>query len=119
MKSFAKWKLELAKMTMWHSLAYCEITRKKAAKERNELLRSVFMAHIGSQYTSDQLVFLDESYKDERTINRGYGYSQMNTKAIILRGKHYTTPTLDGIIALPHLILDNARIHHDDGLLNF
>ncbi|CAG8518813.1 17716_t:CDS:2 [Gigaspora margarita] len=122
--------------TMWRSLAYCGITRKKAAKERNELLRSAFMAHVESQYTSDQLVFLDESYKNKRTINRGYGYSQINTKAIkktvVLHGKHYTilpALTLDSIIALSQmntfpyarsvLILDNARIHHDDGLLEF
>ncbi|RIB05982.1 hypothetical protein C2G38_2117164, partial [Gigaspora rosea] len=53
--------------TMWRSLAYCGITQKKlhkAAKERNELLCSAFMARIGSQYKSSQLVFLDESSKD-------------------------------------------------------
>ncbi|CAG8540756.1 44985_t:CDS:2 [Gigaspora margarita] len=49
-------------------------------KERNELLRSAFMARIGSQYTSNQLIFLDKSSKDERTIFRGYGYSELNTR---------------------------------------
>lgn len=146
--------------TMWRSLVYCGITRKKlhkAAKERNELLRSAFMARIGSQYTSNQLIFLDESSKDERTISRGYGYSELNTRAVkkvvFIRGKRYTLLpafTLDGIIAIdiiegsctkdrfkefvisqvlpqmnsfPHersvLILDNARIHHNDGLLEY
>ncbi|RIB04035.1 hypothetical protein C2G38_2149216 [Gigaspora rosea] len=54
--------------TVWRSLAHCGITQKKlhkAAKERNELLRSAFMAHIGYQYKSNQLIFLDESSKDE------------------------------------------------------
>ncbi|RIB07623.1 hypothetical protein C2G38_2252515 [Gigaspora rosea] len=51
---------------MWRSLLH------RAAKERNKLLRSAFMAHIGSQYTINQLIFLDESSKDERTISRGY-----------------------------------------------
>ncbi|CAG8847907.1 36031_t:CDS:2 [Gigaspora margarita] len=36
-----------------------------AVKERNELLCSAFMARIGSQYKREQLVFLDESSKDE------------------------------------------------------
>ncbi|CAG8676982.1 10566_t:CDS:2, partial [Ambispora leptoticha] len=134
--------------TLWCSLAYCGITRKKlhkAAKERNELLRSAFMLRI------------DESSKDERTISRGYGYSETNTRAVkktvFVRGVRYTllpALTLDGIIAVdimegscskirfkefvisqvlpqmnsyPHarsvLVLDNARIHHDDRLLEY
>ncbi|CAB5377316.1 unnamed protein product [Rhizophagus irregularis] len=54
--------------TLWRSLAYCGITRKKLhkiAKERNELLRSAFMARIGIQYQCEQLIFLDESAKDD------------------------------------------------------
>ncbi|CAB5381930.1 unnamed protein product [Rhizophagus irregularis] len=60
--------------TLWRSLAYCGITRKKlqkAAAERNELLRSAFIASIG-HYRIDQLVFMDESSKDERTSTRLY-----------------------------------------------
>ncbi|RIB22498.1 hypothetical protein C2G38_2295178, partial [Gigaspora rosea] len=45
--------------------------------------------------------------KDEQTIIRGYGYSEINTKAVekvvFLRGKRYTilpALTLDGIIAI-------------------
>ncbi|CAG8710093.1 14093_t:CDS:2, partial [Racocetra fulgida] len=30
---------------------------------------------------SEQLVFVDESAKDKRSIIRGYGYSQINTRA--------------------------------------
>ncbi|CAG8848369.1 29337_t:CDS:1, partial [Gigaspora margarita] len=48
-----------------------------------------------------------ESSKDERTISRGYGYSEINSRAvkkvIFLRGKRYTilpALTLDGIIAV-------------------
>jgi len=40
----------------------------KAAAERNELLRSAFIASIG-RYRIDQLVFMDESSKDECTSN--------------------------------------------------
>ncbi|EXX72206.1 hypothetical protein RirG_071490 [Rhizophagus irregularis DAOM 197198w] len=115
------------------------------------------MARIGIQYQREQLIFLDESAKDDRTISRRYGYSEINTRAIkkvvFIRGKRYTllpALSLDGIIAvdimeggctkekfkefvisqvLPQmnsypqarsvLILDNARIHHDDGLLEY
>ncbi|CAB4442179.1 unnamed protein product [Rhizophagus irregularis] len=96
--------------TLWRSLAYCGITRKKLhkiAKERNELLRSAFMAHIGIQYQREQLIFLDESAKDDRTISHRYGYSEINTRAIkkvvFIREKRYTflpALSLDGIIAM-------------------
>ncbi|CAB4494727.1 unnamed protein product [Rhizophagus irregularis] len=95
--------------TLWRSLAYCGITRKKlhkAASERNELLRSAFIATIG-HYRTDQLVFMDESSKDERTLTRLYGYSEINSRAIkkvvFVRGKRYTLlPALteQGIIAV-------------------
>ena len=40
------------------------------------------MARIGTKYQREQLIFLDESSKDKRTISRGYGYSEINTRAI-------------------------------------
>jgi hypothetical protein len=77
----------------------------KTAAERNELLRGAFIASIG-QYRIDQLVFMDESSKDERTMTRLYGYSKVNSRAskkvIFIRGKRYTLlPALteQGIIA--------------------
>jgi hypothetical protein len=52
------------------------------------------MARIGIQYQREQLIFLDESAKDDRTISRRYGYSEINTRAIkkvaFIRGKRYT-----------------------------
>jgi hypothetical protein len=78
----------------------------KAASERNELLRSAFIASIG-RYRTDQLVFMDESSKDERTSMRLYGYSKVNSRAlkkvVFVRGKRYTLlPALteQGIIAV-------------------
>jgi len=78
----------------------------KAAAERNELLRSAFIASIG-RYRIDQLVFMDESSKDERTSTRLYGYSRVNSRAlkkvVFIRGKRYTLlPALTerGIIAV-------------------
>ena len=65
------------------------------------------MSRIGAQYQREQLIFLDESAKDERTISRGYGYSEINTRAVkkvvFIRGKRYTllpALSLDGIIAV-------------------
>ncbi len=71
------------------------------------MLRSAFMASIGTQYQREQLIFLDESAKDDQTISRGYGYSEVNTRAVkkvvFIRGKRYTllpALSLDGIIAV-------------------
>lgn len=70
------------------------------------MLRSAFIASIG-HYRIDQLVFIDESSKDERTSTRFYGYSEVNSKAVkkvvFIRGKRYTllpALTKKGIIAI-------------------
>jgi len=62
---------------------------------------------IGQYYTSNQLIFLDESAKDERSLSRLYGYSPRNTRAhkkvVFIRGKRYTilpALTLDGFVAV-------------------
>jgi len=77
----------------------------KEAYERNELLRSAFMIHIRNNYKPDQLIFMDESSKDERSLSRGYEYSEINTRArkknVFIRGVRYTILpafSLDGII---------------------
>ena len=78
----------------------------KKAIERNELLRSAFIAFIG-QYRTNQLVFMDESSKDNHTIMCLYGYFKVNLrvskKIVFIRGKRYTIlPALteQGIIAV-------------------
>ena len=78
----------------------------KAASKRNELLRGAFIASIG-RYRIDQLVFIDESLKDEHTSTRFYGYSEINLKAfkkvVFVWGKRYTllpALTKKGIIAI-------------------
>lgn len=96
--------------TLWRSLRFCGITRKKiqkAAKERNDMLRRFYLYNIGMNYTSEQLIFVDESAKDERTLTRLYGYSLVNTRAkksvVFVRGKRYTilpALSLEGFIAV-------------------
>ena len=58
-------------------------------------------------YTAEQLIFIDESAKDERTFTRLYGYSPINTRAkksvVFIRGKHYTilpALSLEGFIPI-------------------
>jgi hypothetical protein len=70
------------------------------------LLRADYIYTIGSEYQAEQLIFLDESAKDERTLTRHYGYSHKNQivsqKVVFLRGIRYTilpALTLDGFIA--------------------
>ncbi len=69
------------------------------------MLRSEFILKI-SEFSSEQLIFIDETAKDERSLNRAYGYSTINTRAkksvVFVRGNRYTilpALTLDGFIA--------------------
>jgi hypothetical protein len=62
---------------------------------------------VGTHFQPEQLIFLDESAKDERTSCRQYGYSPRNQaaikKVVFIRGTRYTllpALSLDGIIAL-------------------
>lgn len=70
------------------------------------MLRADYIYTIGTEYQAEQLIFLDESAKDERTLSRHYGYSYKNQialqKVVFLRGIRYTilpALTLDGFIA--------------------
>ena len=64
-----------------------------------------------TSYNPDQLIFLDESSKDERTLSRQYEYSLKNTctiqKVVFLRGTRYTilpALSLDGILAVDIMV---------------
>ncbi|UZO06843.1 uncharacterized protein OCT59_027150 [Rhizophagus irregularis] len=95
---------------LWRSLQYMGITRKKlhkAALERNDIIRAHYLGVIGEHYTPNQLIFLDESAKDERSLSRLYGYSPRNIRAhkkvVFVRGKRYTilpALTLEGFVAV-------------------
>ncbi|CAG8769714.1 9457_t:CDS:1, partial [Ambispora leptoticha] len=51
---------------------------QKMVSGRSELLRSAFLANIGENYHPDQLIFIDEAAKDDRSLNRHYGYALKN-----------------------------------------
>jgi hypothetical protein len=64
------------------------------------------MYQIGIEYSAEQLIFIDETSKDERSVSRLYGYSYVNKRAnkkvVFIRGKRYTilpALTIDGFIA--------------------
>jgi hypothetical protein len=84
-----------------------DIKLQKAALERNEIVRAHYLATIGEHYTRNQLIFLDESAKDEKSLSRLYGYSPRNTpaqkKVVFVRGKRYTilpAITMEGFVAV-------------------
>ena len=79
----------------------------QAAHERNELLRNTFIAKVGREYRPDQLIFMDEASKDERSLSCGYGYSFKNTfaikKIVFIHGVRYMilpALSLQGFIAV-------------------
>jgi len=75
------------------------------AQERDEDLRADFTAQI-AQYDAEQLVFLDETSKDERTATRRRGRSKKGSRAqrrgVFVRGRRLTGTgalSLDGMMA--------------------
>jgi transposase len=84
------------------------ITRKrlsKIARERKLSLRSLYQTNLVG-IRREQMVFVDETRKDDRTTYRRYGYSARGTPAhgrvAFIRGKSYSilpAITVDGFIA--------------------
>jgi transposase len=78
---------------------------KKVASERNEDIRADFIARM-AQYLPEQLGFLDEVSKDERTAFRTRGRSRKGTRALMkgvfVRGRRFSAEgllSMDGMIA--------------------
>ena len=78
---------------------------KKVAAERNERLKADFIRHM-AEYEPEELCFLDETLKDERTPTRMFGWAKKGRrakcKAKFICGRHLSTEallTLEGIVA--------------------
>lgn len=78
---------------------------KKIAAERNEDLRADYIGCM-AQYLPEQLGFLDEVSKDERTAFRQQGRSRKGTRApikgVFVRGRRFSAEgllTIDGMIS--------------------
>ncbi|PKB94447.1 hypothetical protein RhiirA5_263732, partial [Rhizophagus irregularis] len=87
---------------------------EKAAKERSEILRGHYIMTIEMYFQLEQLIFIDESAKDERTACRQYGYSPRNQAAVKKLPNMNAFPQQNNV-----LVMDNAQIHHDEYLVNF
>lgn len=80
---------------------------RRAALERDDTLRAVWLEDTLLRYTADEMVFLDESSKDGHTIFRKYGRSLRGERPVIQqsqdRGTRYSilpAITVDGYIAV-------------------
>jgi transposase len=78
---------------------------KKIAKERNEDLRADFIRQM-AQYAPEELCFLDEVHKDERTLIRRRGRARKGKRAVMqgvfVRGRRVSAEgclTVDGMVA--------------------
>lgn len=95
--------------TLSRTITRVGLSHKKISQEaleRNDLLRASWQVRMG-KYTSDQLVFIDESAVDDHTNQRAYGYSMLGRacvqRATFLRGQRYSVlPALDvdGIVTM-------------------
>ena len=95
--------------TLCEALAQLEYTRKRLsslAREFDEQARNKFLLAVQQLHGPHQLVFMDETARDERTLNRRYGYSKKGTPAagsthFLMRGKRYSALgpfTMDGFL---------------------
>jgi hypothetical protein len=56
----------------------------RAAQERNQNARDDWIQRL-ADWRADQLVFVDESAANERTLDRKYGWAPINTQSIEIR----------------------------------
>jgi transposase len=80
---------------------------KRIAAERDNAYRADWLHNITSNYTANQLVFLDESSKDDRVILRRYGRAIKGQRAVesvsLNRGVRYSilpALTVNGYMAV-------------------
>jgi transposase len=80
---------------------------RRAALERDDALRAAWLEDTLLRYTADEMVFLDESSKDGRTVFRKYGRAPQGERPVIQesndRGTRYSilpAITINGYIAV-------------------
>jgi len=88
---------------------------KKIALECNENLQADYMRHM-ARYSPEQLGFLDEVSKDERTLARLRGCSRKGTRAVkkgvFVRGRRFSAEgllTIDGMIS--NTVVEGSMTH--------
>ena len=100
----------MAKSTLHQNLRDLNITYKalrKAAQERDEVAREEFRQYAKDNWVAEQLVFVDESSKDNRTIYRHFGRAPSGQRAVshipFLRGTRFSliaALTTDGYMSM-------------------
>lgn len=78
----------LAKSTLQKNLYELGISYKKlhkAAAEQDEEARAAFCQYAQDNWVANQLVFVDETSKDDRTIYRHYGRSVIGQRASVIQ----------------------------------
>jgi hypothetical protein len=94
--------------TIYHELERRGVNLKKlkrVAKERSEELRADFIRRM-AQYGPEEIGFINETSKDEKTICRRYGQSRKGTRAtkqqVFIQGRQTTITgllSMDGLVA--------------------
>jgi transposase len=95
---------------------------RKAAAERDEDLRQEWIQDVNTHFMASQMVFVDETSKDDRTIYRHYGRAVAGRRATIsanfVRGERYSMVaalSLDGYEAV-HVVPGSVD---GEGFLDF
>jgi len=108
--------LHLLKTNRFISVHYATIYRElkrrgvslkkleRVAKERNDEIRAEFIGRM-AQYGPEEIGFIDESSKDERTICRRFGRARKGTQAakqqVFIRGRR---TTITGLLSMNGLV---------------
>jgi transposase len=100
----------ISKTALHDNLQDLGFTRKvmhRITAERDDEARQHWLQHVITTYTADQMVVLDESSKDGRTLIRKYGRaykgSEASTRTALQRGIRYSilpALTVDGYMAV-------------------
>ncbi|KAF5389058.1 hypothetical protein D9757_004923 [Collybiopsis confluens] len=98
---------------------------RRIARERSPQKRAGFIAEIG-EYSPEQLGFIDETSKDNRTVGRSRGRAKKGRRATrrqpFVRGKRLTATgllTLDGMVATTVVEGSHPRSHLSQRLVCF
>jgi transposase len=95
------------------ALRWSRKAASKAARERHEGLRRAFRARCQQIYRPDQIICLDESACNERTGDRKYGWSEINTSCDVSysakRSERWSLlPAMDVDGYIDHMVFQGA-----------
>eukprot|EP00732_Lithocolla_globosa_P003323 Lithocolla_globosa_v1_NODE_2615_length_1933_cov_6.440895.p1 type:complete len:322 gc:universal NODE_2615_length_1933_cov_6.440895:1074-109(-) len=110
--------IKVSRSTIWRSLKSLGFTWKKLTKialQQNKLLVAHFMSRI-SRYDAKHIAFFDETYKDNRTLLREYGWAvtgkRVRVHRLKLRGIRYTLAaavTINGPLTFPKICIGGLK----------